>query len=226
LLPLPDGRSPLLIARLRQRASLLVGEGIGENLLDSDAQALIQITHRMLHLDEGGMVESGRDEVQVADLGGRLGERAVHEREPSTDEVVGDAPKLEPAIADQAAGFIRHDHAEAYAAGELKRDPLALVDEEMAVVAVTPSGPLLHRPKSNLQEVRARGGRPIVFPDGGTGMDNMNGYGTMLRVASSGGFIALAVFTMSPQLLAYHVAVLRGTDVDQPRNLAKSVTLE
>lgn len=164
MLPLPDGRSPLLIARRRQRASLLVGEGIGENLLDSDAQAPIQVTHRMLHLDEGGMVESGRDEVQVANLDGRLGEHAVHEREPSTDEVVGDAPKLEPAIADLAAGFVRHDHAEACAAGELKRDPLALVDEEMPVVAVTPSGPLLDRPKFNLQEVRARGGRRSCSP--------------------------------------------------------------
>jgi len=121
---------------------------------------------------------------------------------------------------------ISYIHAEAYAAGELKHGPLALVDEHMPVIAVAPNGPLLDKLKSNLQEVRARGGRLIVFADGAAGMDDMTGTGTMLRVASGGSFIAPAVFTVPLQLLAYHVAVLRGTDVDQPRNLAKSVTVE
>ncbi|EIL98433.1 glutamine--fructose-6-phosphate transaminase (isomerizing), partial [Rhodanobacter thiooxydans] len=121
---------------------------------------------------------------------------------------------------------ISYIHAEAYAAGELKHGPLALVDEHMPVIAVAPNGPLLDKLKSNLQEVRARGGRLIVFADGAAGMDDMAGTGTMLRVASGGNFIAPAVFTVPLQLLAYHVAVLRGTDVDQPRNLAKSVTVE
>jgi len=121
---------------------------------------------------------------------------------------------------------ISYIHAEAYAAGELKHGPLALVDEHMPVIAVAPNGPLLDKLKSNLQEVRARGGRLIVFADGAAGMDDMAGTGSMLRVASGGSFIAPAVFTVPLQLLAYHVAVLRGTDVDQPRNLAKSVTVE
>jgi glutamine---fructose-6-phosphate transaminase (isomerizing) len=91
---------------------------------------------------------------------------------------------------------------------------------------VAPNGPLLDKLKSNLQEVRARGGRLIVFADGTAGMDDMARHGAMLRVESGGAFIAPAVFTVPLQLLAYHVAVLRGTDVDQPRNLAKSVTVE
>jgi glucosamine--fructose-6-phosphate aminotransferase (isomerizing) len=121
---------------------------------------------------------------------------------------------------------ISYIHAEAYPAGELKHGPLALVDEDMPVVAVAPNGPLLDKLKSNLQEVRARGGRLIVFADGAAGMDDMAGHGITLRVQSGGNFIAPAVFTVPLQLLAYHVAVLRGTDVDQPRNLAKSVTVE
>jgi glutamine---fructose-6-phosphate transaminase (isomerizing) len=121
---------------------------------------------------------------------------------------------------------ISYIHAEAYPAGELKHGPLALVDEKMPVIAVAPNGPLLDKLKSNLQEVRARGGRLIVFADGAAGMDDMAGHGAMLRVDSGGSFIAPAVFTVPLQLLAYHVAVLRGTDVDQPRNLAKSVTVE
>jgi glucosamine--fructose-6-phosphate aminotransferase (isomerizing) len=121
---------------------------------------------------------------------------------------------------------ISYIHAEAYPAGELKHGPLALVDEHMPIVAVAPNGPLLDKLKSNLQEVRARGGRLIVFADGDAPMDAGNANGTTLRIDGGGDFIAPAVFTVPLQLLAYHVAVLRGTDVDQPRNLAKSVTVE
>jgi glucosamine--fructose-6-phosphate aminotransferase (isomerizing) len=121
---------------------------------------------------------------------------------------------------------ISYIHAEAYPAGELKHGPLALVDEDMPVVAVAPSGPLLDKLKSNLQEVRARGGELVVFADGAASMDGNAARGTILRIDAGGDFIAPAVFTVPLQLLAYHVAVLRGTDVDQPRNLAKSVTVE
>jgi glutamine---fructose-6-phosphate transaminase (isomerizing) len=121
---------------------------------------------------------------------------------------------------------ISYIHAEAYAAGELKHGPLALVDEDMPVIAVAPSGPLLDKLKSNLQEVRARGGELIVFADGEASMDGNAARGAVLRIDGGGDFIAPAVFTVPLQLLAYHVAVLRGTDVDQPRNLAKSVTVE
>jgi glucosamine--fructose-6-phosphate aminotransferase (isomerizing) len=121
---------------------------------------------------------------------------------------------------------ISYIHAEAYPAGELKHGPLALVDENMPVVAVAPGGPLLDKLKSNLQEVRARGGTLIVFADTQATMEDDFELGTMLRLDGGGDFIAPAVFTVPLQLLAYHVAVLRGTDVDQPRNLAKSVTVE
>ncbi len=121
---------------------------------------------------------------------------------------------------------ISYIHAEAYPAGELKHGPLALVDEDMPVVAVAPNGPLLDKLKSNLQEVRARGGELIVFADINAAMDVDVEHGAMLRLDGGGDFIAPAVFTIPLQLLAYHVAVLRGTDVDQPRNLAKSVTVE
>ncbi|HKR76579.1 MAG TPA: glutamine--fructose-6-phosphate transaminase (isomerizing) [Rhodanobacter sp.] len=121
---------------------------------------------------------------------------------------------------------ISYIHAEAYPAGELKHGPLALVDEDMPVVAVAPNGPLLDKLKSNLQEVRARGGELIVFADSDAPMDGNAARGHLLRIDAGGGFIAPAVFTVPLQLLAYHVAVLRGTDVDQPRNLAKSVTVE
>ena len=444
---------PGRVVGARRGAPLLVGLGIGENFLGSDAQALIQVTHRMLYLDEGDVVEITRDGVQVFGLDGHPVERAVHESELSTDAVergeyrhymqkeifeqphavastlearlgphgvlpntfgvdsdallqatrglhiiacgtsyhaglvakywieelarlpvsvevaseyryretvvpadtlfvaisqsgetadtlaalresrrrgylgtlvicnspesslvreadlklmtragpeigvastkafttqlaglallaldlarrngldsdryvalcaelqhlpraIEDALQLEPAIIELAGEFIQRQHAlflgrgaqypvalegalklkeisyihaEAYPAGELKHGPLALVDEKMPVIAVAPNGPLLDKLKSNLQEVRARGGRLIVFADGAAGMGDMADHGVMLRVASGGNFIAPAVFTVPLQLLAYHVAVLRGTDVDQPRNLAKSVTVE
>ena len=121
---------------------------------------------------------------------------------------------------------ISYIHAEAYPAGELKHGPLALVDEDMPVVAVAPNGPLLDKLKSNLQEVRARGGELIVFADAAARIDGVTARDCILRIDAGGEFIAPAVFTVPLQLLAYHVAVLRGTDVDQPRNLAKSVTVE
>ena len=120
---------------------------------------------------------------------------------------------------------ISYIHAEAYPAGELKHGPLALVDAEMPVIAVAPNNELLEKLKSNLQEVSARGGQLIVFADEHAGVvesENM----TVLPVAPTDDCIAPIIFTIPLQLLAYHVAVLKGTDVDQPRNLAKSVTVE
>jgi len=120
---------------------------------------------------------------------------------------------------------ISYIHAEAYPAGELKHGPLALVDDDMPVVAVAPNNELLEKLKSNLHEVRARGGRLYVFADPGSGMAAGPGV-EVLEVAPTDEVIAPIVYTVPLQLLAYHVAVLRGTDVDQPRNLAKSVTVE
>ena len=120
---------------------------------------------------------------------------------------------------------ISYIHAEAYPAGELKHGPLALIDDEMPVVAVAPNNELLEKLKSNLEEVRARGGELIVFADERVTISEEEGV-TVIRVPHVDGLIAPIVFTIPLQLLSYHVAVLKGTDVDQPRNLAKSVTVE
>jgi glucosamine--fructose-6-phosphate aminotransferase (isomerizing) len=121
---------------------------------------------------------------------------------------------------------ISYIHAEGYPAGELKHGPLALVDEDMPVIAVAPNNQLLEKVKSNLEEVRARGGELFVFADTDAPVVHDGTRGAVIKVASGGNLIAPIVFTVPLQLLAYHVAVLRGTDVDQPRNLAKSVTVE
>ena len=120
---------------------------------------------------------------------------------------------------------ISYIHAEAYPAGELKHGPLALVDAEMPVVAVAPQDALLEKLKSNLQEVRARGGQLYVFADGQAGFESSDEvHVTAIPAVSE--CTAPIVYTLPLQLLAYHVAVQKGTDVDQPRNLAKSVTVE
>ena len=120
---------------------------------------------------------------------------------------------------------ISYVHAEAYPAGELKHGPLALVDEEMPVVAVAPNDELLEKLKSNLEEVRARGGELYVFADHESGLAASERLHITV-VPPAGDQVAPIIFTIPLQLLAYHVAVLKGTDVDQPRNLAKSVTVE
>ncbi len=121
---------------------------------------------------------------------------------------------------------ISYIHAEAYAAGELKHGPLALVDENMPVVAVAPDDDLLEKLKSNLHEVDARGGELYVFADPRVQFGDRVGIKTMHMPAAIEDFQAPILYTIPLQLLAYHVAVQRGTDVDQPRNLAKSVTVE
>jgi glucosamine--fructose-6-phosphate aminotransferase (isomerizing) len=121
---------------------------------------------------------------------------------------------------------ISYIHAEAYPAGELKHGPLALVDENMPVIAVAPNDHLLEKLKSNLEEVRARGGELYVLADADVAAHMPKGSGHLLVLPPCDEMIAPIVFTIPLQLLAYHVAVLRGTDVDQPRNLAKSVTVE
>lgn len=119
---------------------------------------------------------------------------------------------------------ISYIHAEAYPAGELKHGPLALVDKNMPVVAIAPNDELLDKLKSNLHEVSARSGELIVFVDANESFE-ANG-ATLLRVPTRGRWIAPMIYTIPLQLLAYHVACAKGTDVDQPRNLAKSVTVE
>ncbi|MBV1960222.1 MAG: SIS domain-containing protein, partial [Oleibacter sp.] len=120
---------------------------------------------------------------------------------------------------------ISYIHAEAYAAGELKHGPLALIDAEMPIVVVAPHNDLVEKLKSNIEEVRARGGELFVFADEAANIrpaSNMK----VMPVPHCDDIIAPILYTLPLQLLSYHVAVIKGTDVDQPRNLAKSVTVE
>jgi glucosamine--fructose-6-phosphate aminotransferase (isomerizing) len=120
---------------------------------------------------------------------------------------------------------ISYIHAEAYPAGELKHGPLALIDADMPVITVAPNNSLLEKLKSNMQEVSARGGQLIVFIDESlttTAEDNVQ----IIKIPQIENEISPILYTIPLQLLAYHVAILKGTDVDQPRNLAKSVTVE
>ncbi len=120
---------------------------------------------------------------------------------------------------------ISYIHAEAYPAGELKHGPLALVDSDMPVIAVAPNDELHEKLKSNLEEVHARGGQLFVFADAGSGFSRENDE-VLIDVPAVSDVLAPIIYTIPLQLLSYHVAVLKGTDVDQPRNLAKSVTVE
>jgi glucosamine--fructose-6-phosphate aminotransferase (isomerizing) len=120
---------------------------------------------------------------------------------------------------------ISYVHAEAYPAGELKHGPLALVDKDMPVIAVAPNDALLEKLKSNLQEVRARGGELYVFADANTRFHSSDGV-NLMQMPEHAGYLSPILHTIPLQLLAYHVALHKGPDVDKPRNLAKSVTVE
>ncbi|MDR3098669.1 MAG: SIS domain-containing protein, partial [Paraburkholderia sp.] len=120
---------------------------------------------------------------------------------------------------------ISYIHAEAYPAGELKHGPLALVTEAMPVVTVAPNDALLEKLKSNMQEVRARGGQLYVFADADTHIASEDGI-HVIRMPEHYGLLSPILHVVPLQLLAYHTACTRGTDVDKPRNLAKSVTVE
>jgi glucosamine--fructose-6-phosphate aminotransferase (isomerizing) len=120
---------------------------------------------------------------------------------------------------------ISYIHAEAYPAGELKHGPLALVDKDMPVIAVAPNDTLLEKLKSNLQEVRARGGELFVFADADSEISASEGV-HVLRLPEHYGALSALLHVVPLQLLSYHVALVKGTDVDKPRNLAKSVTVE
>ena len=121
---------------------------------------------------------------------------------------------------------ISYIHAEAYPAGELKHGPLALVDEDMPVIAVAPNDNLLIKLKSNLEEVKARGGCLHVFADSNTNFSEGEGIASLIKLEVMDNIIAPILFTIPMQLLAYHTALIKGTNIDKPRNLAKSVTVE
>jgi glutamine---fructose-6-phosphate transaminase (isomerizing) len=121
---------------------------------------------------------------------------------------------------------ISYIHAEAYPAGELKHGPIALIDEYMPVIAIAPNDELLVKLQSNLQEVRSRGSKMIVFEDEGSKVEQMDSMEIIQITSNLGRITAPIIFTIPLQLLSYHVALIKGTDVDKPRNLAKSVTVE
>ncbi|MEQ1890652.1 MAG: SIS domain-containing protein, partial [Alphaproteobacteria bacterium] len=121
---------------------------------------------------------------------------------------------------------ISYIHAEGYAAGELKHGPIALIDEEVPVIVIAPSDALFEKTASNMQEVVARGGKVILFSDM-EGIDKIGSYAKASVVMPKvDPFLSPIMYAIPIQLLAYHTAVFKGTDVDQPRNLAKSVTVE
>ena len=154
-------------------------------------------------------------------------ERIAHDLVPARDVLyigrgTAFAIALEGALKMKEISYI---HAEAYPAGELKHGPLALVDEDMPVVVIAPNDALLEKVKSNIQEVRARGGEMFVFADADSHFGESEQV-HVIRTPRHVGTLSPIVHTIPVQMLAYHVALARGTDVDKPRNLAKSVTVE
>ena len=121
---------------------------------------------------------------------------------------------------------ISYIHAEAYPAGELKHGPIALIDKNMPVIAVAPNDELLSKLKSNLQEVKSRGSQMIVFEDENSKVQGMAAMEVIPITSNLGRITAPIIFTIPLQLLSYHVALHKGTDIDKPRNLAKSVTVK
>ena len=119
---------------------------------------------------------------------------------------------------------ITYIHAEAFAGGELKHGPLALIDEEMPVIALAPESEIAEKLVSNLEEVKARGGTLYVFSDPSISMDLKSG--RLINMPKCDFLLTPIIYTIPLQILSYEVALLRGTDIDQPRNLAKSVTVE
>ena len=121
---------------------------------------------------------------------------------------------------------ISYIHAEGYAAGEMKHGPIALIDDGVPVIVIAPSDALFEKTASNIEEVMSRGGRVIFFSDA-KGVDRLGGKtAATVQLPEVDPFVAPILYTIPVQLLAYHTAVIKGTDIDQPRNLAKSVTVE
>ena len=164
---------------------------------------------------------------QLLEMDGRLAELAEHFRDRDHVLFLGRGPMwpvaMEGALKLKELSYI---HAEAYAAGELKHGPLALVDDRMMVVALAPNDGLLHKLRSNLEEVRARGGQLFVVSDPDANLGHQDGMIVLRLPAPPTALQAPVLYTVPLQLLAYHVAVQKGNNVDRPRNLAKSVTVD
>ena len=152
---------------------------------------------------------------------------AIRFKDKSSDLFIGrgtmHAIAMEGALKLKEISYI---HAESYPAGELKHGPIALIDDSIPVVAIAPNDELLSKLKSNLQEIKSRGSQMIVFEDKNSRVKPMKAMEILSITSNLGRITAPIIFTIPLQLLSYHVALMKGTDVDKPRNLAKSVTVE
>jgi glucosamine--fructose-6-phosphate aminotransferase (isomerizing) len=204
-------------AQLMVLACLAIGMGRARGTLSAEAAA--GLTAALLEVPEHAAEVLDRDQ-EIQSL--------AHEVAKARDVLFLGRGSLFPIAMEGALKLkeISYIHAEGYAAGEMKHGPIALIDPAVPVIAVAPSGPLFDKTVSNLQEAAARGGRIMAFTDE-AGAQVLRGFAERVVVLPMvHPFAAPILHAIPVQLLAYHVAVLKGTDVDQPRNLAKSVTVE
>ncbi len=206
-----------LTAQLTALASLVIAAGVARGALDPAAEA--ELVRALVALPSA-VSAALNTEGQIADIAKRLSKARdvlYLGRGPMFPVAMEGALKLKE---------ISYIHAEGYAAGELKHGPIALVDEAMPVIVVAPSDELMEKTLSNMQEVAARGGKIILITDEDGARSAGRGVGDVIVLPRVASFVAPILATIPVQLLAYHTAVFMGTDVDQPRNLAKSVTVE
>ncbi|MBM3588288.1 MAG: glutamine--fructose-6-phosphate transaminase (isomerizing) [Alphaproteobacteria bacterium] len=206
-----------LIAQLSVLACLAIGLGRARGTITAEREA--ELTAALLEVPPNAAIVLERD--------GELRAMAV-EVAKARDVLFLGRGSLFPVALEGALKLkeLSYIHAEGYAAGEMKHGPIALIDPAVPVIALCPSGPLFEKTASNLQESAARGGRVMAFTDD-LGAEKLRGFAERIVVLPRvPAFAAPILHTIPVQILAYHVAVLKGTDVDQPRNLAKSVTVE
>ncbi len=206
-----------LTAQLTSLASLAIAAGVARGTISRELER--DLVHALVHLP-AAVSEALNTESQISEIAKRLSKAKdvlYLGRGPMFPIAMEGALKLKE---------ISYIHAEGYAAGELKHGPIALVDEAMPVIVVAPSDELMEKTISNMQEVAARGGQIILVTDGEGKSHAGTGVRDVILVPKVHSFVAPIVATIPVQLLAYHTAVFMGTDVDQPRNLAKSVTVE
>ena len=206
-----------LTAQLSALASLALAAGVARGAIGPEAEA--ELVRALISLPSA-VSKALKSEGQIVEIAKRLSKAKdvlYLGRGPMYPVAMEGALKLKE---------ISYIHAEGYAAGELKHGPIALVDESMPVIVVAPSDPLMEKTLSNMQEVAARGGRIILITDEDGAAQAGHGIADIILIPKVSSFVAPILATIPVQLLAYHTAVFMGTDVDQPRNLAKSVTVE
>ena len=204
-------------AQLTVLACLAIGAGRARGTIDAATEA--RLVAALLELPSRAAEVLAREDAI----------RKIAERMSAARDVLCLGRGAQHAIALEAALKLKeicYIHAEGYAAGEMKHGPIALIDRQVPILALLPSGPLFEKTASNVQEAGARGGQVVIMSDA-AGCAKMKGLATeMLELPAVDPFVAPILYAIAVQLLAYHTALLLGTDVDQPRNLAKSVTVE